>query len=381
MLLFFVDLIIGNPIIYVAIAIVAFSISIAGIPSIIQTALKFRLFDTSEGYRKNHRIQVSSLGGVAIFCSFTIAILLFATTVNYQKANFLITSCIILFALGLKDDLYGVSPRTKFMLQITVATILVLLGNFRLTSFYGVFFIWETNMLWGSLFSMAVIIFVNNAFNLIDGVDGLAGTLGLISTLAFGVFFAIADAYAYAFIAFAMFGAIAGFLVFNYAPAKIFMGDTGSLIVGLVCVILAIKFIELNKLGAKPDPNFYSAPAIAVAVMLVPIFDSLRIFFIRIIHKKSPFAGDRNHVHHRLQSLGLNANKIVIVLASFNIIMIGLALLMQNWGNFALISVLIAICVLSNALLTYMIGKRKDPGYKLSYILTKDTFGPSKAQA
>lgn len=381
MLVFFVDLIIGNPIIYVAIAIVAFSISIAGIPSIIQTALKYRLFDTSEGHRKKHRIQVSSLGGVAIFCSFTIAILLFATTVNYQKANFLITSCIILFALGLKDDLYGVSPRTKFMLQITVATILVLLGNFRLTSFYGVFFIWETNMLWGSLFSMVVIIFVNNAFNLIDGVDGLAGTLGLISTLAFGIFFAIADAYAYAFIAFAMFGAIAGFLVFNYAPAKIFMGDTGSLIVGLVCVILAIKFIELNKLGSKPDPNFYSAPAIAVAVMLVPIFDSLRIFFIRIIHKKSPFAGDRNHVHHRLQSLGLNANKIVIVLAVFNIVMIGLALAMQNWGNFALISVLIAICILSNALLTYMIGKRKDPAYKLKYILTKDTFGPSKMDA
>lgn len=381
MLLFFVDLVIGNPIIYVAIAIVAFSISIAGIPSIIQTALKYRLFDTSEVHRKKHRIQVSSLGGVAIFCSFTIAILLFATTVNYQKANFLITSCIILFALGLKDDLYGVSPRTKFMLQITVATILVLLGNFRLTSFYGVFFIWETNMLWGSLFSMVVIIFVNNAFNLIDGVDGLAGTLGLISTLAFGIFFAIADAYAYAFIAFAMFGAIAGFLVFNYAPAKIFMGDTGSLIVGLVCVILAIKFIELNKLGSKPDPNFYSAPAIAVAVMLVPIFDSLRIFFIRIIHKKSPFAGDRNHVHHRLQSLGLNANKIVIVLAVFNIVMIGLALAMQNWGNFALISVLIAICILSNALLTYMIGKRKDPAYKLKYILTKDTFGPSKMDA
>ncbi|RZK50924.1 MAG: undecaprenyl/decaprenyl-phosphate alpha-N-acetylglucosaminyl 1-phosphate transferase, partial [Pedobacter sp.] len=192
---------------------------------------------------------------------------------------------------------------------------------------------------------------------------------------------AIADAYAYAFIAFAMFGAIAGFLVFNYAPAKIFMGDTGSLIVGLVCVILAIKFIELNKLGSKPDPNFYSAPAIAVAVMLVPIFDSLRIFFIRIIHKKSPFAGDRNHVHHRLQSLGLNANKIVIVLAVFNIVMIGLALAMQNWGNFALISVLIAICILSNALLTYMIGKRKDPAYKLKYILTKDTFGPSKMDA
>ncbi|RZK93161.1 MAG: undecaprenyl/decaprenyl-phosphate alpha-N-acetylglucosaminyl 1-phosphate transferase [Pedobacter sp.] len=380
-MLLLVDLVIGDPLIYIAIGIVAFSISIAGIPSIIQTALKYRLFDTSEVHRKNHRIQVSSLGGVAIFCSFTIAILLFATTVNYQKANFLITSCIILFALGLKDDLYGVSPRTKFILQITVATILVLLGNFRLTSFYGVFFIWETNMLWGSLFSIAVIIFVNNAFNLIDGVDGLAGTLGLISTLSFGIFFAIADAYAYAFIAFAMFGAIAGFLVFNYSPAKIFMGDTGSLIVGLVCVVLAIKFIELNKLGSSPNPKIYSAPAVAVAVMLVPIFDSLRIFFIRIIHKKSPFAGDRNHVHHRLQRLGLNSNQIVSVLGAFNIAMIGLALAMQNWGNFVLISVLISICVLSNAWLTYLIGKKNNPAYKLAHVLSKDTFGPTKIDA
>ncbi|RYF23676.1 MAG: undecaprenyl/decaprenyl-phosphate alpha-N-acetylglucosaminyl 1-phosphate transferase [Flavobacteriales bacterium] len=371
----------GDPLIYIGVAALAFGICIAGIPSIIHTALKYRLFDTTETHRKNHRIQISSLGGVAIFCSFTIAILLFATTVNYQKANFLITSCIILFALGLKDDLYGVRPKVKFILQITVASILVYLGNFRLTSLYGVFFIWETNMLWGSLFSIVVIIFVNNAFNLIDGVDGLAGTLGLISTLSFGVFFAIADAYAYAFIAFAMFGAIAGFLVFNYSPAKIFMGDTGSLIVGLVCVVLAIKFIELNKLGSIPAPNFYSAPAIAVAVMLVPIFDSLRIFFIRIIHKKSPFAGDRNHVHHRLQRLGLNSNQIVASLAVFNILMIGLALAMQNWGNFALISVLISICVLVNAMLTYAIGKRNNRSYRLIDVLTIDTFGPNKVEA
>lgn len=366
----------GHFIYYIAIVGLAFLVSIAGIPSIIFTAVKYRLFDNSDGYRKSHRIHISRLGGVAIFCSFTITTLLFATMVDYKQANFLITSSIILFALGLKDDLHGVNPSTKFLLQLVVAVILVVAGGFRLTSLYGVFYLWEVNTLWGGIFSIVVIIFVNNAFNLIDGVDGLAGTLGALAMLSFGVFFAIADAIPYAFIAFAMFGAIAGFLMFNYAPAKIFMGDTGSLIIGLVCIILAIKFIELNKVGSLPKPRFYSAPSIAVAVLLVPIFDSLRIFFIRILHRRPPFKGDRNHVHHRLQRIGFDSNKIVISLGLFTISMVFLSVRLQHLGNFILISLLISICIIMNVAITYMIGKKNNPNYKLPDVVKKNRFLP-----
>lgn len=359
---------------YIAIIVLSFLVSAVCMPSIILIAIKYRLFDHSDSHRKSHKMHISRLGGIAIFCSFTITILLFATTVNYQKANFLITSCIILFGLGLKDDLYGVNPRTKLILQLIVAVMLVILGNFRLTSWYGVFYIWEVSVLWGSLFSIALIIFVNNAFNLIDGIDGLAGTLGAITTLCFGVFFALTDSLPYAFIAFAMFGSIAGFLIFNYQPAKIFMGDTGALIIGLVCVVLAIKFIELNKVGSTPTPYFLSAPAIAVAVLIVPVFDSLRVFFIRILQKKSPFKGDRNHVHHRLQELGYSTNQVVILLSSFSILMILLALLLQRFGNFMLISIIMGICVIFNSLITYKIGKKKVSGYKFLDILFVDTF-------
>lgn len=368
------DFLAVNSYYYIAIVILAFVIAIAGIPSIILTALKYRIFDVSDSHRKSHRLQVSRLGGVAIFCSFTITILLFATTVNYQQANFLITSCIILFGLGIKDDLYGVNPSTKFTLQIIVALILVLLGGFRLTSLYGVFFVYEVNVFWGSIFSIVLIIFINNSFNLIDGVDGLAGTIGLIATLSFGVFFAISGAIPYAFIAFAMFGAISGFLVFNYAPAKIFMGDTGALIIGLVTVILAIKFIELNKIGSDLNPYFYSAPSIAVAVLIVPVFDSLRVFFIRLLRRQSPFKGDRNHIHHRLQQLGLRTNQIVISLACFNLIMIFMVLSFQHFGNFVLISILIGVCVITNAVITYAIGKKKSKDYKLGDVIFKETF-------
>ncbi len=348
-------------------------LSVFGIPSIIHIALKYRLFDDAESHRKSHRLQISRLGGVAIFCSFTITILLFATTVKYQEANFLITSCIILFGLGLKDDLYGVNASTKFFMQMIVAIILVVLGDFRLSSLYGIFFLWEVNVFWGGLFSIIVIIFVNNAFNLIDGIDGLAGTIGVISALSFGVFFAIGNETPYAFIAFAMTGAIAGFLVFNYYPAKIFMGDTGALLIGLVLVILSIKFIELNKIGDIPNPNFYSAPAIAVAVLLVPVFDSLRVFFIRILHKKSPFTGDRNHVHHRLQKLGFSTKKILIFLGLFNVAMIFFAVTLQNLGNFVLITLLMSICIVLNSIITYSLGKKNNPNYQLKDILLIDT--------
>lgn len=349
-----------------------------GIPSIIFTSVKYRIFDRSDAHRKAHRLHISRLGGIAIFCSFSITTLMFAAMVDYKQANFLLTSCIILFTLGLKDDLYGVSPSTKFLLQLVVAIILVIAGEFRLTSFYGVFFLWDVHWLAGGIFSIVVIIFINNAFNLIDGVDGLAGTLGAIATFSFGLMLAIGNAYPYAFIAFAMFGAISGFLVFNYAPAKIFMGDTGALIIGLVCVVLAIKFIELNKIGTTVNPNFFSAPAIAVAVLLVPIFDSLRVFFIRILHRESPFKGDRNHIHHRLQRLGLTATQIVSILSVFNILMILLAWSFQSLGNFTLITILITICVFINALLSFLIGKKKNVAYKITDVIFKDTFRSAK---
>jgi len=341
----------------VLVAGLACLLTVAGMPSIIFTAVKHRLLDNLDVYRKTHRIHICRLGGIAIFFSFTITTLLFAAMVDYKQANFLITSCIILFAVGLKDDLYGVNAMTKLLLQLTVAIILVVVGGFRLTSLYGVFYIWETDLIGGSIFSIVVIIFVNNAFNLIDGVDGLAGTLGALATLSFGIFFAIANELPYAFIAFAMFGSIVGFLTFNYSPAKIFMGDSGSLILGLVSVVLAIKFIELNKISSIANPSFYSAPSIAVAVLLVPIFDSLRVFFIRILHRKSPFKGDRNHVHHRLQRLGFTANQVVMALGTFTVLMILLALSLQVIGNFLLISFLLVICIAFNIIISYKIGK------------------------
>ncbi len=304
-------------------------------------------------HRKNHKHDISRLGGLAIVASFTITTLLFSTLVKFEEANFLIVSCIILAALGLKDDVYGSNTSTKFMLQIIVAIILVFFGGFRLTSLYGVLGIDDMPMLWGGVFSVILIIFLNNAFNLIDGIDGLAATIGMLANLIFGVFFALMHQVHYAFIAFALAGSVAGFLRYNWYPAKIFMGDTGALIIGLVTAALSIKFIELNKFSINSNPFIYSAPAIAVSILIVPIFDSLRIFTVRVLKGKSPFMGDRNHIHHRLERLGMKPPFIILATTGLNIGVIVMTILMRNSGNFFLIFFIIGLCTIFDFVLFY----------------------------
>ncbi|RZM23060.1 MAG: undecaprenyl/decaprenyl-phosphate alpha-N-acetylglucosaminyl 1-phosphate transferase [Pedobacter sp.] len=343
------------------------------IPSVIHICDRYNLYDEKDFYRKDHAGQISRLGGVAIFCGFMITLLMFATLLNTTTPNFLIIACLILFGVGLKDDIYGVNVSTKFGLQAIVALILVTFGGYRLSSMYGVFGITDMNPFWGSIFTIAVIIFINNAFNLIDGIDGLSSTIGIIVNLTFGIAFIRSSDYPSAFVAFSMVGAISGFLVYNHAPAKIFMGDTGALILGLVSVVLAIHFIEINRFNYVSNPDFTAGPAIAVAILIVPVFDSLRIFTIRILHGVSPFVGDNNHIHHRLKQHGLSTNQTVLLLALFNLLMIVFAVYMQSLGNFGLISVMITICVLFNVLLTYRKGRKKRDDYKVSDVLFKDT--------
>jgi UDP-N-acetylmuramyl pentapeptide phosphotransferase/UDP-N-acetylglucosamine-1-phosphate transferase len=348
-----------NPIyFYIAIFILAFSMVIISIPSVIFTSLKYGLFDKNDLYRKNHKRNISRLGGLAIVGSFIISILLFSSIINFKEANFVIASCMILAALGLKDDVYGTNTSTKFVLQIIVAFILVFFGAFCLTSLYGVLGIGNMPPLWGGLFSIALIIFLNNAFNLIDGIDGLAGGIGIFTSLTFGVLFSLMGQIPYAFIAFALAGAIGGFLKYNWFPAKIFMGDTGALIIGLISAALAIKFIELNKFTGKNHPAFYSAPAIAVSILIVPIFDSLRVFTVRILKGHSPFKGDRNHIHHRLERIGLTPSWIVGATLGFNLLILAATILLQEMGNFVLILFIIGICIIFNSTLTLALRRK-----------------------
>nr|MBC7613531.1 undecaprenyl/decaprenyl-phosphate alpha-N-acetylglucosaminyl 1-phosphate transferase [Pseudopedobacter sp.] len=355
---------------YLLVITIAVGVSFIAIPSIMFVARERHLYDDLQSQRKEHDHGIPRLGGVAIFCSFTIVSLLFAKYDAFLPTNILLSSCIILFAEGLKDDLAGAGPGTKFGMQFLVATMLVLLGNVRLTSLYGVFNIQEISFSFSIILSIIVIMFIVNAFNLIDGIDGLAGTIGLVVCLTFAILFIHMRQIELASLAFSMVGAIAGFLFYNYSPTKIFMGDTGSLLIGLISVVLAIKFIELNKFTkVNYDPTFYSAPAIAVAIITIPLFDTFRVFFLRVIKMQSPFRADRNHIHHRILKLGFNHLQTTLLLALTNLLFIYMALELRNWGNFVLIFMFLGICILINYITTIIIRIKERKGFKREYLL------------
>lgn len=354
-----------NPLYFGIVIAFSFLIVVVVIPSIIHVANKCLLFDDTAIDHKNHSKGISRLGGVAIFCSFTITSLLLSKTNDFQIFNYLLVSCIILFAVGLKDDLAGVNPSTKFIMQLVVAIIMVLLGDVRLTSMYSVFNLYELNY-WVSIgLSILIIMFITNAFNLIDGIDGLLGITGLIVSLTFGMVFAHMGQPVYACIAFSIVGATTGFLFFNISPARIFMGDTGSLLIGLISAVLSIKFIELNKTDGSHIVYYNAAPSIAVAVLIIPIYDAIRVFILRIVKKGSPFIGDNSHIHHRLLLLNLNHLQATFVLLVFNVFIISVALSLRHLGNFALIGILFVICILFNFILVYLIRSKKRKSYNL----------------
>lgn len=355
---------------YGTVITLAFLMVLMVIPSIIYVANQRLLFDDQETSRKTHSRGISRLGGVAIFCSFTVTSLIFSELNGFYEYNYLLASCIILLAVGLKDDLSGVNPSTKFLMQFIVATIMVVLGDIRITSMYSVFNVYELSYAASVTLSVLVILLLINALNLIDGIDGLAGTIGLIVSLTLGLMFANMGHTGFACIAFALVGALLGFLRYNLTPARIFMGDTGSLLLGLVLVVLSIKFIELNKHTASNTvPLYSSAPSIAVAVLIVPMFDAVRVFVLRLAKKSSPFVADTNHIHHRLLKTGMTHLQATFVLMVFNIAVILLILSIRNLGNYVLMILLLGICILSNMFLTFMLRSKERKSYKFINIL------------
>ncbi len=339
--------------------LVAMACSWAVIPSILHVARARHLYDDIGHFRKQHDHGIPRLGGVAMFLSFALSALI-CSAIDYRfPVTYILAAAIILFIMGIKDDLSGVNPSTKLLVQIIAALILVLWGDVRLTSMYGVLDIYELPYTLSCILSVLVIIMVVNAFNLIDGIDGLAGVTGIVTNVSFVALFTYMHQYNLALISVIMVGAIAGFLRFNLTPAKIFMGDTGSLFIGLISVVMAIKFIEVNKFTHINTPLIYSAPAIAVAILIGPVFDTLRIFFIRIVNGVPPFTADRNHIHHRMLKLGFNHLQTTCILALLNIITIGITLIFSTLGNYTLIFMIFLISMLFNWAVTFLIRSKE----------------------
>ncbi len=337
-------------------ASVAFIITFLAVPVILQVAEQKKLYDIPDE-RKVHTRLVASLGGVGIFGGFLLASLLSIQGYLNPEFQYFFAAALVIFFLGLKDDLMILSATKKFIGQIIAASILIHLGGIRLDSMHGLLGFNELPEAFSLALSYLTIIVVINSFNLIDGVDGLASSLGILTMSVFGIYFFVIDYQAYALFSFALAGSLVAFMIFNHHPAKIFMGDSGSLMIGLVNAILVIKFINVanEPFVAVQVP---SAVAIGFAILIVPLLDTLRVFSIRIFNGRSPFTPDRNHVHHLLLDRGLGHTAVTITCVAVNIGFIVLAWLGRSLGPNYLLLIMLVLAFSGLGLLYYSKSRR-----------------------
>ena len=301
--------------------------------------------------RRAHTTTTPSLGGIAIFAGTIFSIIMWTPFKYFGDLQYILCAFIILFLIGVKDDIDPVLPYQKFGAQILSAVILVFIANIRITSFYGIFGIMELPYIASILLSIFTILVIINSFNLIDGINGLSGSIAAIISMVFGLWFYQIDKIELSIVAFSMIGAIVAFLKYNFSPAKIFMGDTGSLLLGLISAILAIQFIEMHRILEDPVHATLAAPAVAVGILIVPLFDTLRVFSLRMMRGKSPFNPDRNHIHHMLLDSGLTHMQSTGVLVTFNLVILLLVYLLQGLGSFYLLVILLSVALVFSGVL------------------------------
>lgn len=335
------------------------------IPPIITVSFRKRLFDDPNESRKIHKRIIPNFGGVAIFTGFLFSCSIFIPSHLLPEANVLMGAGLVLFMIGLKDDIIGLGPGIKFFAQFISALIVSMIANIRIIDLHGVFGIYDMPYYASVILTVFFIVGIVNAFNLIDGIDGLAGSIGLILCVVFGVLFYKSGDLGWAYLSTSLAGALLGFLFFNVTPARIFMGDSGSLLLGFVAAVLSIKLMNVSLTENVPVGPFRvtSGLGLVFAILIIPVFDTLRVFTLRIMRGTSPFTADSNHIHHRLLSLGLSHVQATLVLVSVNAVFIIVALSLQGIGDAQLVGLVMLLMLSLNGILSLFINrfKRKEP--------------------
>lgn len=337
-------------------ASVSFIISFLAIPVVLQIAEQKKLYDIPDE-RKVHSHKVTSLGGVGIFGGFLLAALLSIQGYLNPEFQYFFAAALVIFFLGLKDDLVVLSASKKFIGQVVAASIIIHLGGIKLDSMHGLFGFDQLPEAFALALTYLTIIVVINSFNLIDGIDGLAASLGIMTMLIFGTYFYMVGFQAYALLAYSLAGSLIAFLIFNHHPAKIFMGDSGSLMIGLINSILVIKFINVASDPAIAIPIDATA-AIGFSILIVPLLDTLRVFAVRIFKGCSPFTPDRNHIHHLLMNWGFGHAAITLLCVGINVGFVIFAYTFRSIGPTYLLLIMLSLSFAGFGLLYYRKPRR-----------------------
>ena len=331
-------------------AFISYLIGVFIVPFVIEFSQKEGLVDLPNE-RKIHKLPISRLGGIAIWSSAMLTFL-FLVLLSYYPYGSLLSGILLggslMFLLGLVDDIYNLDAKFKLVIQLSIATIVYLLGvqiDTIFNPFGGVIhlgiFSYPITLLW--------IVGISNAVNFIDGVDGLAGSVITVSSITLALI-AVAVSPAQpitALIAFILAGSMLAFLTFNFNPAKIFMGDTGSTFLGFMLATLSIQGVFKS----------YAVISFAVPLLILglPLFDALFAMIRRILRGQSPMTADRGHLHHRLVDMGFSQKQTVFILYAISGVLGITAVLLAESG--VLRALLLVICVLILLLIGSMPGK------------------------
>ncbi|MEE4257638.1 MAG: MraY family glycosyltransferase [Bacteroidales bacterium] len=360
----------------VAAVVLSCALVIICIPAIVRVVKAKNLFDEPDD-RKVHKTVVPTMGGIAIFIGITISTLLLSTGLPILNEKLVFAAMILLLFIGIKDDIMLISPRSKFIIQLLAAITIVVIGDFRITNLHGILGVTEISYIASVALSLLIVLMFINAYNLIDGIDGLAAGLGILGSSFFGIWFLLNGYTFLAILAFSLVGSLLGFLRYNLFGKryKIFMGDTGSLIIGLLMVVQVFEFVEFNMDGSLPF-NVESSPSLALAFVIVPITDTLRVFTLRLFKGMSPFFPDKNHIHHCLLRIYNRHYKVTLVLLLANVVIVALtALLCMNLtGFYSLFFVVLALGILGSILPAAIIENRRKKHGKFWFRLKHNSY-------
>lgn len=339
--------------------IIAFLLTFILLPIIIKVSRSIDLLDAPDR-RKIHSVSTPSLGGIGIFIGFILSMMISISFSELAELKYFLGGIVLIFILGIRDDVSSLQAKHKLAVQILSAVLVVYFSQIKLTGLYGILGIFDLPVGVAGILSVFMIVALTNSFNLIDGIDGLAGSLGVLILSVLGWIFLELGDMSLAVICLSVSGSLIAFLFFNWYPSKVFMGDTGSMLLGFITSVLTI--VMINHVTSTEVPlNFQiSSPvALGVAVLIVPIYDTFRVFIIRFYNGKSPLAPDRNHIHHALLKLGINHSRASLALIALNVVIISISFLLNNSlgnGMLILIQLLIAVCFGASI---DLIGRRK----------------------
>lgn len=309
-------------------------------PILIKVADKYKIYD-EPGDRKIHPKSISYLGGFGIY--FAIVIGLFAarlvnSTLHFDPSFFFILfGMTIIFLNGLGDDLFGYTANQKFFVQFAIC--------FAFIDSKGVIQLYLQELIDSYILSRIILSFalvtIINSINLLDGIDGLAASMGILITIVFSVLNVLQGNDSHAILALSLLGALLGFLYYNFNPANIFMGDSGALLTGFVIALLTIS-TPYKGFVISINHSKIQLINVILAAISFPVFDVFRLFFQRLISKASPFSGDRNHLHHILVDSGVSVAKSVLVILGLGVIQILISVCLPFETLYGLMFILMA---------------------------------------